>query len=299
MKTVKHTFTPPIDLSPASPRWQSRNRRRILLPRSRLTHSSILLAAFPDSTPQGNTSTRSNPNPPTRERRKLIQLAVLIEHPTEGLILYETGSGRDYPEVWGAPVNDIFARVDYEDDQELDVQIKKTGHDIKDVKMVIIGHLHLDHAGGLEYFRKTNVPVYVHELEIKHAFYSVATKSDLGVYLPHYLTFDINWQSFTGSFLEIAPGLNVHLAAGHTPGLCILQVNMPQSGTWIFTSDMYHVWENYEQSVPQGWLARDHDGWVTSNQMIHMLQKRTKAKMVFGHCLDTVKGLKFAPEAYE
>lgn len=43
-----------------------------------------------------------------------------------------------------------------------------------------MGHLHLDHGGGLEYFYGTDVPIYVHELEIKHAFYSVATGSDLG-----------------------------------------------------------------------------------------------------------------------
>ena len=41
------------------------------------------------------------------------------------------------------------------------------------------------------------------------------------------LTFDLNWQPFTGSFLELAPGLNIHHAPGHTPGLCILQVCVP------------------------------------------------------------------------
>jgi glyoxylase-like metal-dependent hydrolase (beta-lactamase superfamily II) len=118
----------------------------------------------------------------------------LIEHPTEGLILFETGGGKDYPEVWGAPLNDIFARVDYSEDHELDAQIKKTGHDIKDVKAVIMGHLHLDHAGGLEHFKGTDVPIYVHEKEIKHAYFSVATKTDIGVYLPKDLGFDLNFK---------------------------------------------------------------------------------------------------------
>lgn len=49
----------------------------------------------------------SNPNPP-HVRKELAMIAVLIEHPTEGCLLYETGSGKDYPEVWGAPINDIF-----------------------------------------------------------------------------------------------------------------------------------------------------------------------------------------------
>ncbi|KAL9068317.1 MAG: hypothetical protein Q9157_006540 [Trypethelium eluteriae] len=129
----------------------------------------------------GGTSTLSNPKP-DRERRKLMVMSVLIEHPTEGLILFETGSGKNYPEVWGAPINDVFARVDYDESQELDQQIERTGHSVKDVTMVILGHLHIDHAGGLELFRGTKVPIYVHEAELKHAFYSVATGSDLGEY---------------------------------------------------------------------------------------------------------------------
>lgn len=44
----------------------------------------------------GNLSTRSNPNPP-RARRKLVAISALIEHPTEGLILFETGTGKNYP----------------------------------------------------------------------------------------------------------------------------------------------------------------------------------------------------------
>ena len=46
----------------------------------------------------GNTSLMSNPKGPAEpERRDLIMYSVLIEHPTEGLILWETGCGKDYP----------------------------------------------------------------------------------------------------------------------------------------------------------------------------------------------------------
>ncbi|KAF2442278.1 Metallo-hydrolase/oxidoreductase [Karstenula rhodostoma CBS 690.94] len=248
----------------------------------------------------GNTSTLSNKNP-ENQRRKLIMLSILIEHPTDGLILYETGAGDNYPEVVGSPINDIFARVDHDKSMDLPAQIKKTGHDIKDIKAVIIGHLHLDHAGGLEPFRNTGIPIYTHELELKYAFYAVATKSDLGVYLPHYLTFDLNWVPFHGSFVEIAPGINLHHSPGHTPGLSVMQVNLKESGTWIFTSDQYHVKENYQDDVPQGWLARDHESWCRSHQMIKGLARRTKGKVVLGHCWDTIKdlGLEFAPKTYE
>lgn len=98
-----------------------------------------------------------------------------------------------------------------------------------------------------------------------------------------------------GDFLELAPGLNIRHAPGHTPGLCILQVNLRDSGAWIFTSDMYHVKENYESSIPQGWLMRDYDAWVRSNQMIKALVKRTKANVILGHDMDYLAKYENAP----
>ncbi|TIA26225.1 hypothetical protein D6C79_10720 [Aureobasidium pullulans] len=219
-----------------------------------------------------NASTASNINP-ENARRSLVMISVLISHPAEGLILFETGAGKDYPEVWGPQLVDLFARDGYTEDMELDAQIKLTGNDIKDVKAVIIGHLHLDHAGGLEHFRGTDVPIYTHELELKHAFYSVASKTDLGLYLPSYLQFDLNWKPFVGASLGFARGIFLHHCPGHTPGLCIAQINLRNSGTWVITSDQYIVQENYDSLSTQGWLTRDHHSWSQSNQMIHFLQK--------------------------
>lgn len=94
-------------------------------------------------------------------------------------------------------MNDIFARVRYEPEHELETAISNAGYNIKDVKAVVMGHLHLDHAGGLMNFMKTGIPVWVHERELKSAFYSVATGADAGVYLAHYLSLtDINWKTF-------------------------------------------------------------------------------------------------------
>ncbi|PQE30273.1 metallo-beta-lactamase superfamily protein [Rutstroemia sp. NJR-2017a WRK4] len=270
-------------------------------------------------------SSHSNPNP-TNERRELVMISILISHPTEGLILYETGCGHDYPRVWGAPLNDLFNRVDFSLEHEynsihaaergiskhtdsinrLPAAIAATGNDIKDVKAVIMGHLHLDHAGGLENFKGTDVPIYVHEIELKHAYHTIATKTDPGVYLPHYLTFDLNWQTWSSLTWEFTTGITLHLTPGHTPGLAIMQVNLLESGTWVFTSDMYHVRENWEEAIPQGfvgwalgrgegfdveemgyarddWLLRDHNDWIQSHQRVKSLVKRTNAKIILGH----------------
>jgi len=239
----------------------------------------------------GNTSTLSNTKSPERERRALVMYCVLIEHPTEGLILWETGCGKDYPEVWGPEISDIFPRVKYEPEHELPAAIAKTGHNIKDVKQVIIGHLHLDHAGGLENFRGTDVPVLVHDEELRHAFWAYATGCDRGAYLAHYLTFDINWKTFTGQSIDFGPGLLLHHLPGHTPGLIGLQINLANDGTFLFISDHCHVKENYESGIPQGWLARDHIAWFQSTQYLKRLERRTKGRVVPGHDIDILDAI--------
>ena len=80
-----------------------------------------------------------------------------------------------------------------------------------------------------------------------------------------------------------------------------MQVNLKESGTFIFTTEsvgpnfdssgflrltlenisQYHVKENWESDAPQGWLARDHDDWCTSHQMIKGLAKVSRCRFPF------------------
>ncbi|KAI5480937.1 putative e3 ubiquitin-protein ligase hula protein [Pseudohyphozyma bogoriensis] len=221
------------------------------------------------------------------KRRTLPMYCVLIEHPHEGLILWETGSGKDYPEVWGPQLADIFSRVKYEPQHELEAAIASTGHSYKDVKHIIIGHLHLDHAGGLDIFKGMNVPIWVHERELKAAYYSVATGADAGVYLEHYLDMKSNWKTFSEDRIDFAQGLTLWHLPGHTDGSLGLQLNLPRDGTYIFIGDLCHVAENYHEGIPQGWLARDHPAWFNSIQKIKRLESRTKGLVVMGHDNDT------------
>jgi glyoxylase-like metal-dependent hydrolase (beta-lactamase superfamily II) len=216
---------------------------------------------------------------------------------------------------WGAPLTDLFPRTVYTDEMKLPNAIKATGNDIKDVKAIIMGHLHLDHAGGLEHFIGTNVPgklrlplrldsfetlrltlpaaiVYVHEEEFKHATWSVATKTDSGVYLASYLSLTaLNWQTFSMSPFELCQGITLHHSPGHTPGLCLMQINLPRDGTFVFTTDQYHIRENYEDAAPQGWLMRDQSAWLHSHQMVQKLVRLFGARLVFGHDLEVVQAL--------
>ncbi|KAJ5668452.1 uncharacterized protein N7477_007022 [Penicillium maclennaniae] len=216
----------------------------------------------------------SNPNP-VNKRRDLMMIAGLIDHPEIGLILFECGSTEDVK--------------------------SNAGYDIKDVKAVIMGHLHLDHAGGLNHFRDTGVPIYVHEEEFKHACWAAATNSDGGLYLSEYLNLNgtLNWQTFNDSQVDLCTGITLYHCPGHTPGLCIMQVNLAADGTFIWTTDQYHVRENYESNWAHGWLLRDYRSWIDSGKFIRRLQKAFSAKLIFGHDYATADELIQAKKYYE
>ncbi|KAK4545528.1 hypothetical protein LTR36_002878 [Oleoguttula mirabilis] len=246
----------------------------------------------------GNTSLDSTKDQAFVNKRRLLPMyCVLIEHPHEGLILWETGSGKDYPTVWGPQLADIFTRVRYEPRHELDAAIEATGHKIEDVKKIIIGHLHLDHAGGLDMFLdRTDVEIWVHDLELRSAFWfefnaSVATGADVGVYLKHYLKLDLNWKTFDERTMDFCQGITLHHLPGHTDGLIGMQINLPDSGTFLFISDHCHVIENWRDGIPQGWLARDHPAWFRSTQRLKQLVRQTRGRVIPGHDEETFVNL--------
>ncbi|KAK5123374.1 hypothetical protein LTR85_002806 [Meristemomyces frigidus] len=205
----------------------------------------------------GNTSLNSTKDKSfVNKRRQLPMYCVLIEHPHEGLILWETGSGKDYPEVWGPQVADVFSRVRYEPRHELDAAIEATGHKIEDVKKIIIGH-----------------------------------RADVGVYLKHYLKLDLNWKTFDERTMDFCQGITLHHLPGHTDGLIGMQINLPDSGTFLFISDHCHVIENWRDGIPQGWLARDHPAWFRSTQRLKQLVRQTRGRVIPGHDEETFVNL--------
>lgn len=74
--------------------------------------------------------------------------------------------------------------------------------------------------------------------------------------------FPSNWKTFDERTFDFCQGITLHHLPGHTDGLIGMQINLRDSGTFLFISDHCHVIENWRDGIPQGWLARDHPAWV-------------------------------------
>ena len=226
-----------------------------------------------------STCSQSKPDSKTREFQ---MIGALIEHPKHGVILYELGPAPNYKELWPDPVKEVFYISRYSDENRLDSQIKNLGYDISDITAAIIGHMHLDHAGGLEYFRNTEIPIYVHEKELKYAFYAIATKQDFGAYIPHYIDSHFNWKPIHEQEIELFDNIRLFLTPGHTPGTLSMLVSM-QHNNFLFTSDTMFFKENYYDEKPPGWLVRDMGGWWKSLAKLKSIAGNNNAHVILGH----------------
>src|SRR5437764_9775747 len=90
-----------------------------------------------------------------RWTERLPILAWVIEHP-EGVIVVDTGetartAERGYFPRWH-PFFRFASQISVAPDDEIGPQLRRLGIAPRDVRWVVITHLHTDHAGGLAHF---------------------------------------------------------------------------------------------------------------------------------------------------
>jgi glyoxylase-like metal-dependent hydrolase (beta-lactamase superfamily II) len=225
--------------------------------------------------------TAAEPNPAT-ERLAGPVYNLVIDHPA-ATILWDTGS---HPAAgdghWPAGVYAAFEHADAAE-RDLPTALDDAGYDLADIDCVIASHLHFDHAGGLHNFAGTDTPIYVHEAELKHAYYAAKTGAD-GGYLAGDFDHDLHWQVVhRDRETHFADTEFLHLP-GHSPGLLGVRLDIDGYGTALLIGDQADVRENFEDERPMGggllWSKRD---WYDSLRRVKDLQRRTDAAVFCGH----------------
>lgn len=231
---------------------------------------------------EGHTMATADEPDPSPQYDEIPVWNLIVDHP-EATILWDTGvHHRANDGYWAEPMFQTFAAHDA-DEHRLDDDLEQVGYTVDGIDVVVQGHLHSDHAGGLHHFDGTDTPVYVHEAELKFAYFSEKTRHGSHGYELKDFDHDLNWRVLTQEREHHFEGIEfVHLP-GHTPGLVGMVVEVGDESV-IFTNDQVYVETNYEYEVPLGaGLVWNRQHWLESLHRVKDMARRRDATVVFGH----------------
>ena len=232
---------------------------------------------------EGNTlGSHDEPNPDT-DYVEIPVWNLVIDHP-EGTILWDTGNHEDALDGhWPEGLKQAFYPHDVRD-HDLPSDLERAGYGLDDIDYVFQTHLHLDHAGGLHHFDGTDVPVFVHEEEIKFAYYSAKTDEGSTAYILDDFDHDLNWRVLHRDRESHFEDVEFVRLPGHTPGLTGTMIHLDDEGTVVFAGDEIYQSANYEDETPLGaGLLWSHRHWLDSLRELKDLQRRHDAEVVYGH----------------
>ena len=232
----------------------------------------------------------------------------LIKHP-KGNVLFDTGNNDKIitdPTYWGHFIESL--NPGRAPDVAIDAQLNKAGVKPSDINYVILGHMHLDHAGNVGKFPTATI-VYQRD-EIVNAFWP---KPGFGCC---YITTDfamlrsdvgqnqVNKQKvieLNGDLDLFGDGsVYIHRQVSHTPGSQMVVVRLPKTGPVVLTSDVCYLMENLQKDIlPSVALAYDPSGMLDGYAWVKHLMSAEGADVIFAHDAETFKKHKQAPEFYE
>jgi glyoxylase-like metal-dependent hydrolase (beta-lactamase superfamily II) len=236
----------------------------------------------------------------------------LIHHP-KGNVLFDCGNNDKVitdPTYWGpmAAMLENPANNSRSPDVAIDAQLQKAGYKISDVNYVVLGHMHLDHAGNVGKFPNATL-VYQRD-EIINAFWP--KPGFAGPYIPGDFA---SLRAPVGSNLpakqkviELNGDLDlfgdgsilIHRNVGHTPGSQMAVVHLPKTGAIVLTSDTAYLPENLDKDLlPSIGLAYDPVGILQGYQWIKHIRDSEGGQVFMAHDAEGYKQHKHSPEFYE
>lgn len=232
----------------------------------------------------------------------------LIHHP-RGNVLFDTGNNdriiKD-PSYWGPFIKALAPQRS--PDVSTVLQLQKAGFKTTDINYVVLGHMHLDHAGNMLKFPNATL-VYQRD-EIVNALWPKPG------YACCYITGDIlpmrsgigESMPSTRKVIELNGDLDlfgdgsiyIKRQVAHTPGSEMLVVRLPKTGTVILTSDDCYLMDNLKKNLlPTVSLAYDPAGMLNGYEWIKQRMDAENADVIFAHDPEVFKAHKHAPEYYE
>ena len=220
--------------------------------------------------------------------------AVLVETP-EGTMLWDTSCPRDWESRWEPTgLQDFFPYDQVSEDQYLDSRLRQLGISAGQLDYVVLSHLHFDHAGNVRMFQGAGPRLVVNDKEKEWAF------GYPGAFNGAHLKADyegLDFETVSGD-AEFLPGVTFLEAPGHTPGTMAMKVDLPDTGTMIFTSDAVYLGDSYGPPATPAAIVNDLSAWYASVEKLRGIAEATDAMVVFGHDSEQLRSLRRAPDGF-
>ena len=171
------------------------------------------------------------------------------------------------------------------------------------IRHVVLSHLHCDHAGCVEYFRKSQI--IVHEDEFAGAFRQYALNDHSSPYvlkdLDKMIRAELNWREI-GRYepdQNIVDGVRLlNFGPGHARGMLGLQVSLRSQPGVILVSDACYTAENYGPPARPPGISYDTVGISRTVQRIRALAGDSGHTVWYGHDAGQFATLRKASEGY-
>lgn len=214
-------------------------------------------------------------------------MSILIERPTLGNVLYDTGNSPYYSTEYPPSTLETYPVAEFISIEEA---LKAKGLTPADIDLILMSHLHFDHAGGLKYFTGTKAikNVLVAEAELKNAFYQAMT-GQVGAYVKSLFDLEgIRFQTINGE-TDLADDLRLFVQNAHTPGVMGMALKTRSKGNVIVTSDAIYTRESYQKELPPGGpINKTKKEFYDNLNRIKAMEKEYSAELLFGHDYDQV-----------
>jgi glyoxylase-like metal-dependent hydrolase (beta-lactamase superfamily II) len=168
-----------------------------------------------------------------------------------------------------------------------------------DVKYVVMSHLHCDHAGCVEFFRKSKI--IVHEDEFAAAYRQYGLQDHGSPYalkdLEAMVRAQLHWREIGREEPDqnIVEGVRLlNFGSGHARGMLGLQVSLRSQPGVILVSDACYTAENYGPAAKLPGIAYDSLGIMRTVKRIQALAGDSGAAVWFGHDIEQFNSMRKA-----
>lgn len=221
--------------------------------------------------------------------RVRIPITCYLIRASDTTILFDTGiSPRALP---GLTRTAPLAR--FEDPDLLVHRLDSLDLEPADVDLVVLSHLHFDHAGGAALFPDSEL--VVQQDEYAYAHYPAGFFASF-YYRKNFDLPDARWRLLEGD-AEIVPGVTVLRSDGHTPGHQSVLVELAETGPVILAGDCCYWQESIDNEIPPG-VVWDPTRAMHSIKRLKTIARLTRGRIFPSHDPVFWQAAIKAPEAY-